>query len=318
MNSLVSVLMPMKNAEEYVGESIISILEQTHSNLELIIVNDCSDDNSEGIVNKIHDSRIKIIQGSGHGISQALNLAVANASGEYLCRCDADDTYPKGRVETQSTWLDNHDEYVAISGGFSCVDSIGSFVSTFNTGNVECDITKELLMGITRTHLGTFMIKKTAMDTVGGFRDYFVTAEDIDMQLRLAECGPTWYTPNNMYFYRLHEGSITHTQSTVKRVYYESFARECLNQRIISGLDQLQKGVQPEPPASADQPRETEEQILNYMLAESWQMYFKNKKKLAVIVAFKMCRRQPMRLSTWRNLFVVIIKSSWKLFRGKA
>lgn len=308
MNDLITILMPMKNAELFVSDSIKSILSQTHRNLELIIVNDKSNDKSQLIVESFTDSRIKIIQGLGKGISAALNLALGHAKGKFICRCDADDLFPEDRLQTQLQWLNLHTDHIAVSGKFSSMDHNGIFISTFNTGDIECSITEELLSGVTRTHLGTFMIKRSIINKINGFRDFFITAEDIDMQLRIAECGPIGYMSDNMYFYRLHDNSITHVQSSNKREFFENLARELLKQRIEKGEDQLQKGIFPIPPKMDNDPINTEQQVLSYMLSESWRLHTQGEKKLAVNMALRICSRKPLSWHSWTNLLLILIK----------
>ena len=88
----ISVLMPVYNCEKFLKEAIDSILNQTFDNLEYIIINDGSTDNSLNIINSYKDKRIKIINNSKNiGISRSLNKGISHATGKFIARQDADD-----------------------------------------------------------------------------------------------------------------------------------------------------------------------------------------------------------------------------------
>lgn len=306
---LVSILMPMKNAEAYIQETLQSLLKQTFTNFELIIINDGSTDTSLALIESFSDNRIRLLRGNEKGISAALNLGLQVATGDYVCRCDSDDTYPLDRLKLQVDWLSDHLDFIAISGKFSSMDKNGHVISEFNTGDEECDITSELLTAKTRTHLGTFLMRLSVVNQLQGFREYFVTAEDIDMQLRLAECGNVGYLPRNMYFYRIHNDSITHVQSSKKRTFYEATARSFLQQRLESGNDLLGQGTPPQAPTVDDKPTNSSDQIVGYMIGESWRLHKEKQKKVALLISMKACYQNPLNWRVWKNIIMILVKS---------
>lgn len=106
-NPLISFYMTVKNGQEVVSDAIESVLDQTYQNLELIVVDDGSDDDTVSVVKGFskQDSRIKLIESGGVGRARALNVAVNNASGEYLLNLDADDYAHPRRAELQVKFL---------------------------------------------------------------------------------------------------------------------------------------------------------------------------------------------------------------------
>lgn len=100
-NSLISILTPFKNTEAYITDCINSILQQTYTNWELLIVDDSSTDDSYKIVRKFAESdhRIKLFKNSGHGIIDALRLAFKESKGDYITRMDSDDIMPDKKLE---------------------------------------------------------------------------------------------------------------------------------------------------------------------------------------------------------------------------
>ena len=304
----VSILMPMRNAEAYIVETIQSLLDQTFSDFELIIIDDGSSDASLSMVKSFIDGRIRILKGNMQGISAALNRGLKSAQGNFVCRCDSDDIYPKERLQSQIEWFEGHDDFIAVAGKFSSMDEKSKVIAEFKSGESECDMTPELLTGKTRTHLGTYLVRKNVLDDLGGYREYFVTAEDIDMQLRLAEKGLIGYMPENMYFYRIHDSSITHVQSLNQRSFYENLAREFLEQRLQTGSDLLQKGTPPIVPRSDEKLASSEDQIVGYMIGESWRLHVESNKKDAMAIAFRACMKKPLYWPVWKNIIMILIK----------
>lgn len=111
MKDLVSIIIPVYNAEKYIDETINSVLDQTYNNWELILVNDCSTDNSERLIQKyLKDKRIKLINNkvnSKAAISR--NNGIKEANGRYICFLDADDKWDKEKLEIQIKFMKEND-----------------------------------------------------------------------------------------------------------------------------------------------------------------------------------------------------------------
>lgn len=99
--ALISIILPVYNAEKYLKEAINSVLNQTYPNWELIIINDGSLDDSELIIKGYLDKRINYFYQENQGVSQARNLGLQQMTGDYFCFLDADDCYPKYSVESR-------------------------------------------------------------------------------------------------------------------------------------------------------------------------------------------------------------------------
>lgn len=101
MQPLVTVIMPVFNSESYVASAIESVLAQTYSNWELIIINDGSTDNSESIIKSIRNERIRYFYQTNKGVSIARNLGLRLMQGQYFCFLDSDDVLPKNSIEAR-------------------------------------------------------------------------------------------------------------------------------------------------------------------------------------------------------------------------
>src|SRR6266850_4685025 len=116
---LVSIVVPMHNAEEYISRTLVSLLADTQIPMEVIVVNDKSTDASLARVLEFSDERMRVIDGPGRGAPAAMNAGVAAARGAVLMCCDADDLYPEKRIRQQVAWLNANPEYAAVCGSFS-------------------------------------------------------------------------------------------------------------------------------------------------------------------------------------------------------
>ena len=116
---LVSIITPMYKGAAFVGETIESVLRQTYTDWEMIIVDDCSPDNGAGIqvVKQYKDPRIKLIESKvNKGSSGARNIALHEAQGRYIALLDSDDMWPEDYLEKQIDFLNSHDAVIAYGG----------------------------------------------------------------------------------------------------------------------------------------------------------------------------------------------------------
>ncbi len=306
---LVTIVMPMRNAGTFVDRALASILQECNVPLEVVVVDDGSTDGSANRVRAIAYSRVRLIPGPQQGIAAALNAGLTEARGEILMRCDADDLYAPGRIRRQVTWLMDHPDFVATCSSYTAIAPAGWEIIPFPCGPKAEDITKELQQGITRTHLCTYAIRMSAIRALGGFRPYFSTAEDIDFQLRLGELGKVWYTPTTSYYYRLHNTSITHTQSLTEQEFFKSSAQEFQRQRLTQGKDDLQRGCPPVAITPTPGPIFSSEQhIHGLLIGSAWTKHTKGQKLEAIKAGLRATITYPTYLESWRNLFFLFIK----------
>lgn len=126
---LVSVGIPVYNAAKYVERAVRSVLEQSYSNIELIITNDGSTDASMDLARKIQDPRIHIYDDGVHrGISYRLNEQVKLAKGRYFARMDADDVMIKNRIEKQLDFFSKHPEATVVGSNVVVIDDADKIV----------------------------------------------------------------------------------------------------------------------------------------------------------------------------------------------
>jgi hypothetical protein len=308
--SLVSVLMPMRNAEPFVCAAVESVLAQEGVDLEVVVIDDGSTDRSAAVVQGIGDPRVRVLPGPRAGISAALNAALEAARGEVVTRCDADDLYPRGRLAKQLRWLEKHPEFGALCGRFTTMTSKGKLVAELDSGSfVEEEITYELRRGRVRTSLCTFAIRTPLLRQIGGCRPYFVTAEDYDLQLRLGEVTRVWFVPRSVYWYRLHDASITHVQGRARQAFFEEVAREFQEQRLAGRPDDLERGCPPTPPELvADTRVPVKEEVEGLLLGQAWEEHAEGHRLRAFLTGLSACSAHPGSLAAWKNLAALALK----------
>lgn len=123
MNKKVSVIIPMYNSEKYIKDCLNSVINQTYSNLEIIVIDDCSTDSSLELVRNIKDSRIKIIKfDENKGVSNARNKGIELAEGDYICFIDSDDIWVENKIEKQIEFIVKND-YAFIYSNYAFLDN---------------------------------------------------------------------------------------------------------------------------------------------------------------------------------------------------
>ena len=308
---LVSVIVPLKNAQDYVACALTSILSEKDTPLEVVVVNDRCTDASLDRVREIEDERMRVVDAPGRGISACLNVGLVEAQGDIIMRCDADDLYPPGRIKEQVSWLRSHPDIDAVCGGFSMIDAHGSVVTELRFGDDEAEITDELAHGTVRTHLCTYAVRSSLIGSVGGFREYFETAEDIDFQLRMGEMGRITCVPENWYHYRIHASSITHTQRTSLRAYFKEYACELQRQRRAGKRDALQMGQAPcnsDDAMALDKPLSADDHIQGLLLGRAWQEHRTGQKTRALRTGLRALMVNPRRKAVWKSVGSLAIK----------
>lgn len=129
MEPLVSVVMPAYNGEKYIREAIESVLNQTYNNLELIIVEDCSADDTLYVIQKYQDTRIHLyVNTENKGIAYSTNLGIHNSNGKYIALLDDDDVALPKRLEWQVDFMEKHKEVDVLGGRSAMIDAEGAFI----------------------------------------------------------------------------------------------------------------------------------------------------------------------------------------------
>ena len=225
-----SVIMSVYNGERYLRAAIESILEQSFSNFEFIIVNDGSTDASAKIIDGFSDARIKRIENTTNlGLTRSLNKALAVARGEYLVRQDADDISYPGRLVRQIDFLESNPAVGLLGTGYHIINWQGIVLDTLVPPATDRALRERLMVTNTFCH-GTIVMRRSCVEKVGGYRDDFPVTQDYDLWLRMAEHTEIAAIQDVLYGYRFDEDSIGRKKRD-QQLSYQSLAIEYATQR---------------------------------------------------------------------------------------
>ncbi len=204
---LVSVIVPSYNHEKYVKDTIESILNQTYKNIELIVIDDGSKDNSPRILEELSKKHgFLFIHRPNKGLTATLNEALKLAKGKYICFCASDDMYLPHKIEKQVKFMEENPEYGMCHGN---VKFLKDERIIDNKKKPEKEIDFEELLMRDPIFAVTVMVRKEVFDKVGPY-DESLYVDDWDMWLRIAFAGfRIGYIDDYLAIYRLHETNMT-------------------------------------------------------------------------------------------------------------
>jgi glycosyltransferase involved in cell wall biosynthesis len=216
-NPKISVIMSVYNGERYLREAIESILGQTFTDFEFIIVNDASTDSSPEIMRSYDDSRIRIIKnGTNIGLTRSLNAALEQARGELIARQDDDDISLPERFEKQLQYFAEHPETAVLGTSIYIIDEDGR-----RRGKriLPEDPSINSFQGGWFSH-GSVMFQTEIVRGLGGYNELFRYSQDLDLWLRITKKYPVRGLPQVLYMLRIHEESIQSTKKEESILYY--------------------------------------------------------------------------------------------------
>lgn len=216
----VSVIMPLYNAEKYVYKAVNSILNQSFRDFELIIVDDCSVDNSSSIVSEFNDGRIKLLSNEkNQGIAYTRNRAIDLASGEYIAIMDDDDIAPLNRLEREVLYLDEHPNIIAVCGNQIRIDENDNELSDFwRVCKSPKRISALFLFGDPIPNGSTMIRRKVLMDNNIRFTDNMHGIEDYRFWSEVSLCGYIGSIDEVMLYWRYGHFSESAVQNTPEAV----------------------------------------------------------------------------------------------------
>lgn len=251
-NPRISIILPTYNGSRWIKESLDSILKQTETNWELIIINDCSKDDTLAICQTYadKDARIKIITNKkNQKLPESLNIGFREAQAKLLTWTSDDNCFKPDALEYMANYLENNHHVDMVSCREDIIDETGKFISTnWQNTRFPFDLISDAC------NVGAcFMYTKRIQQIVGEYDKDTFCAEDYDYWCRIALEGTLHYLNGNMYSYRKNNASLTANQwPTIKKAskiirlkYYKQFfskypqdtrsmLRACQNLRKLS------------------------------------------------------------------------------------
>lgn len=211
---LVSVVLPVYNCEKYLPLAIDSILNQTYTNLELILVDGCSSDGSVEICEKYanEDRRVKLIANSqSTGLCKSLNQAILSSNGMYIARMDADDISSINRIEEQVRVLETDPQLVIVGCSINIIDEAGRKTGIREYHVDDLSIRKHMFFFSPFCHPAV-MMRKSMLLACGLYDLECEVSEDYDLYFRLGMFGHFYNINKILFSYRIVSSSATHTK----------------------------------------------------------------------------------------------------------
>jgi glycosyltransferase involved in cell wall biosynthesis len=206
MHPLVTVLLPVYNAEKFLSEAIDSILNQTYQNFEFLLINDGSTDTSRAIILNYTDSRIRYLENEKNiGLIHTLNRGMAEANGSYIARMDADDVSRADRLIKQVDFLESNPSYGMVGSWCSVINS--SKKIEYHTSHESLQFA--LLNYCCFVHPSVMLRKSVLTDNQFYFDSHFVHSEDYELWTRLLTKTKAANLPDYLLSYRVHEHQIS-------------------------------------------------------------------------------------------------------------
>lgn len=237
---LISVLIPLYNCSNYIESSIFSILNQSYDNVEVIIVNDGSTDESEQIVKNIQDNRIRYYKNKANiGYNQTMNRLFDLANGDFIAMQDADDISLPQRFEKQLKAFESQPELAVVGTNVINMDQEGNEIERTAW---PMDINSLMLVPKFEIKQNSFMVRSEAQKIIGGFHKVFdrVGYDDFYWAYRCAERFKMINLEEHLYMYRYNPNSMMRTMKKRNVEYGYQLLIDLIDQRKQTGCDDLE------------------------------------------------------------------------------
>jgi glycosyltransferase involved in cell wall biosynthesis len=220
---LISVIIPAYNAEAFIGETLESVLVQTYRHIEILVIDDGSQDETANIVRSFaeRDSRVCLIQQPNAGVVLSRNRGIQLAKGELIAPLDADDVWMPENLEKQVLCMIRSEPSVGVVYSWSFdIDEQSNPMGKFHAYTIEGSVYGTLLCHFFLSNASSSLIRKTCLEKVGLYRtqkDLPQGCEDWELYLRLAEFYQFKAVPQFLVGYRKHLNGMTNNTEVMAK-----------------------------------------------------------------------------------------------------
>lgn len=210
---LVSIVIPCYNHEQFVKDSIQSVIDQTYQNIELIIIDDGSKDSSVEIIEKMLPAceqrfvRFEFRNRPNKGLSATLNESIAWSKGKYFAALASDDIILKNKINLQVKYMEENPKTTAVFGSANYIDENNN-IKTLDQLKQQEYVFDKIFLNECQFYAPTQLMRKSTLDEVGGY-DPDILVEDWYMWLKMAEKGSVYCLSDTFANYRIHSNNTT-------------------------------------------------------------------------------------------------------------
>ena len=201
-NPLVSIVIPVHNGEKYIKESIDSCLNQTYNNIEIIVVDDKSEDNTLKILKEYGDKLIVLPVEKQNGLGNVINIGIKESKGKYIARMDADDIMYLSRIQQQVEYLESSPNCVAIGGQIDIIDENSNITSHREYAIEDRDIKKNRFLFQPFAHPAV-TLRKSTVEEIDLYPENMWKVEDVKFFLILSTKGEFHNLEDTVLKYRM-------------------------------------------------------------------------------------------------------------------
>lgn len=299
---LISVLMPVYNAGNYLVEAVESIIKQTYTNLEIIIINDGSTDGCLETIADIKDQRIRVLHQDNQGKAAALNHAFEHLKGDYFVIQDADDSSYPERIEQQLACMQQHPELAAVYIRHDLILGDKQFAPNFAQINAkECKVLIDAFK--IPAHDATGMYKLSLIDDMR-FDKSLRIGQGVDFVLRVGEKHPIMCLGACLYTYRINYNS-TIRQDVNKNNLSVNIIREKACER--RGLDFELFRVTFAKPSTVFKHRGGDTHIIPHCMESVMSLKDRHQWMQALSVGWQCCLLHPLDVYYYKPLIYALI-----------
>ncbi len=228
---LVSIIMPVYNGADYIGQAIESVLAQEYPNFELVIIDDGSTDNTKEVILRYNDERIRYLYQENKGVSSARNLAINKAKGQYIMPLDADDMMTPDFIAKHLAEFEKHPDVDLVYCDVLLIDGNGNQIRIMNKPEYQDRryLIRDLLRAghpVVPFRLG---IRRSVFDKIGFYDEDLLIGEDYDMMRRFVKAGLKAH----------HLSEPLH----LRRMYADSLSRNCSAQKAKSHFEVIKRFI---------------------------------------------------------------------------
>jgi glycosyltransferase involved in cell wall biosynthesis len=290
------------NAAPYLAATLDSLLAQTLADFECLMVDDGSTDGSGAILQRYaeRDPRLRLWCNPNQGVSKSRNQLLAASRGKLIAVMDADDIALPHRFALQAAFLHRHPDHVCVGGAHDLIDHRGRFLTCLRLPETDAEIQALALAGHGSICHPCAMVRRSALEAVGGYDESLPLGHDLDLWLKLGEMGKLANLPDRVLRYRLLTSSMSGRYPTDQRAEARLACEAAWRRR---GLEGRFEATQPWRPTG------DRASLHQFMLQYGWWAFHSGQGKTAALYGGKAILAQPWRRSGWALLAAALVKS---------
>jgi glycosyltransferase involved in cell wall biosynthesis len=238
---LVSIIMPSYNSEQFIRNSILSVLNQSFSLWELLIVDDASTDSTIDIIMSFEDPRIRVIRlNENKGNYYARNIGLENAVGKYIAMLDSDDISLPKRIQLQYNYLENNTSIGAIGTSFIIIDENGNYINKIDRRMGYSELRVNLIHDNILLHSSLFIKKELIERYDLKYQTSYLYAADYDFVFNCSKHFPVASLGEYCVLYRFHGSNITNTFNSSQKSFATIIRKNIITYYFGSMLEKME------------------------------------------------------------------------------